>query len=286
MHPYRSVLYMPGSNERALEKARSLPADALILDLEDAVSPHAKADARQLIAKAMTEGGFGARQILLRINGLDTPWGHEDLEAVMALRPQGVLLPKVGRARDVEVVANALNASDPDHPTQIWAMIETPLGVLNAPEIASAPRMDGFVLGTNDLLKDLSALTTPDRTPLLAALSNSLLAARAAGIICIDGVYNSFRDEDGLRVEAEQGRALGFDGKSLIHPAQIAVANAVFAPTSDDIARSEAEVAAFEAAQAQGQGVAVLDGRLIENLHVVTAKATLAKAAAIAKLES
>lgn len=285
MHPYRSVLYMPGSNPRALEKARGLPADALILDLEDAVAPDAKATARQTVGAALAEGGYGARRLLLRVNGADTPWGAEDLRLAIALRPHGVLLPKVGRAADVASVAAAIDDADPDHPTQIWAMIESPDGVLNAAEIAHAPRMAGFVLGTNDLLKDLGALGLADRSPLAMSLQLALLAARSARIVCIDGVYNAFRDDDGLRAECEQGRALGFDGKSLIHPAQLAIANEVFAPDAEAIALAHAQVAAHEAAEARGEGVAVLDGKIVENLHVVTARATLAKAAAIAELE-
>lgn len=284
MYPYRSVLYLPGSNARALDKASGLAADALIFDLEDAVAPDKKVEARAQVAACMTRGGFGPRRVLIRINALDTPWGHDDLEAVMALRPHGVLLPKVGRVADIEVVAGLLTASDPDHPTRIWAMIETPDGVLNAAALAVAPGMAGFVLGTNDLLKDLGARSVATRQPLATALSLSLLAARAAGIICIDGVYNAFRDVEGLEAECLQGRDLGFDGKSLIHPAQLEVANRIFAPGADELALARAQVDAFAAAQARGEGVAVLDGRIVENLHVETAAATLAKAAAIAEL--
>ncbi|MSU89580.1 CoA ester lyase [Rhodobacteraceae bacterium 2CG4] len=275
---------MPGSNARALEKARGLPADALILDLEDAVSPDAKDAARDLVAGAVGEGGYGARRLMIRINGLDTRWGAEDLEAALSVRPHAILLPKVARARDVAVIADTLSAADPNHPTTLWAMIETPLGVLNAAEIARAPRMAGFVLGTNDLAKDLHCRGRTDRLPLLGALSQALLAARAAGILCIDGVYNAFRDDAGLRAECEQGRDLGFDGKSLIHPAQIAIANDVFAPTEAEIALARAQVAAHDAAHARGEGVAVLNGRIVENLHVETARQTLAKAQAIADM--
>ncbi len=284
MHPYRSVLYMPGSNARALDKARSLPADALILDLEDAVAPDAKESARELVASAVAEGGYGERRLLIRINALDTPWGAVDLEAAMAVRPHGILLPKVSRVRDVNVVAQMLEESDPDHPSRIWAMIETPAGVLAAQKVAGAPRMAGFVLGTNDLLSDMGARFVPDRTPLLPALSHCLLAARAAGLVCLDGVYNAFRDEDGLLAEARQGRDLGFDGKTLIHPAQIEVANRVFGPSEEDIELARRQVAAFEEAEKQGKGVAVLDGRIVENLHVRTARQTLAKAEAIARM--
>ncbi|MHA3978287.1 HpcH/HpaI aldolase/citrate lyase family protein [Halovulum sp. GXIMD14794] len=285
VNPYRSVLYMPGSNARALEKARSLPADALILDLEDAVSPDAKTEARGLVAGAVAEGGYGARRLIVRINGLDTRWGAEDLEAALSVRPHAILLPKISRARDVAVVADTLSAADPNHPTALWAMIETPQGVLNAAEIARAPRMEGFVLGTNDLAKDLRCRTRGDRLPLIGALSQTLLAARAAGIMCIDGVYNAFKDDAGLRAECEQGRDLGFDGKTLIHPAQIAIANDVFAPTEAEIAEAKRQVEAFDAALARGEGVAVLDGKIVENLHVETARQTLAKAQAIADMD-
>lgn len=286
MHPYRSVLYMPGSNARALDKARSLPADALILDLEDAVAPDAKEAARELVAAAVSEGGYGERRVLIRINALDTPWGAVDLEAATAVRPHGILLPKVSRGRDVKVVAEMLEQSDSDHPSRIWAMIETPAGVLAAEKIAGAPRMAGFVLGTNDLLNDMGARQVADRTPLLPALSHCLLAARAAGLVCLDGVYNAFRDDAGLQAEAEQGRDLGFDGKTLIHPAQIETANRVFAPSDEDIDLARRQVAAFEQAGKQGKGVAVLDGRIVENLHVRTARQTLAKAEAIARMSS
>jgi len=275
---------MPGSNARALDKARSLPADALILDLEDAVAPDAKESARDLVAAAVSEGGYGERRLLIRINALDTPWGAVDLEAAMAVRPHGILLPKVARTRDVKVVAQMLEESDTDHPSQVWAMIETPAGVLAAEKVAAAPRMAGFVLGTNDLLGDMGARFVPDRTPLLPALSHCLLAARAAGLVCLDGVYNAFKDEDGLLAEARQGRDLGFDGKTLIHPAQIDAANRVFAPSEEDIDLARRQVAAFEEADRQGKGVAVLDGRIVENLHVRTARQTLAKAEAIARM--
>ncbi len=285
MVPFRSVLYMPGSNARALDKARGLAADALILDLEDAVAADAKETARDLVGQAITQGGYGHRKLLMRINGADTPWGEDDLAAAIALRPDAILLPKVGDAADVAAVATALEADDPNHPTQIWAMIETPQGVLRAPQIASAPRMGGFVMGTNDLQKDLRARSHSDRLPLMGALSQCLLAARAAGIVCVDGVYNAFRDDDGLRAECEQGRDLGFDGKTLIHPAQLAIANEVFAPSAAEIDLARRQMAAFAEAEARGDGVAVLDGRIVENLHIETAQQVLAKADAIATMD-
>lgn len=282
--PWRSVLYIPGSKPRALEKARGLPADAIIFDLEDAVAADEKANARRLLADTLAEGGYGARAGMVRINGLDTEWGAADLDEIARARPAAVLLPKANGPQDVEVLARRLDARPETAETRIWAMMETPLSALNAAAIAAAPRLAGFVMGTNDLAKDLGARFRPDRLPLMTALRLCLLAARAHGLVAIDGVYNAFRDADGLRAECEQGRDLGFDGKSLIHPDQLAIANEVFAPSAAEIDLARRQIAAFEAAEAAGQGVAVLDGRIVENLHVVTAKATLAKAEAIAKL--
>jgi (3S)-malyl-CoA thioesterase len=284
MHPYRSILYMPGSNARALDKARTLPADALILDLEDAVAAEAKDAARDLVAAAVAEGGYGERKILIRVNGPDTPWGAADLDMAIAAAPDAILLPKVGLPTDITTVATEI-ARRGSRDTRIWAMIETPQGVLNTASIAtSSPMLEGFVLGTNDLLKDLQAQPRADRLALIPSLALCLLAARAVGLVCVDGVYNAFRDDDGLRAECAQGRDLGFDGKTLIHPAQIAIANTVFAPDDDQIALAKRQVAAFEEADSRGEGVAVLDGRIVENLHVETARQTLAKAAAIARM--
>lgn len=275
--PFRSALYIPGSKDRALDKARSLPVDAILFDLEDAVSPDAKEAARATLAAALTEGGYGARFKIVRINSLDTIWGADDAAAVAAMDCDAVLLPKVNSTADVD----ALAALIPDLP--IWAMMETPLGILNAASIAAHPRMAGFVLGTNDLAKDLNARGRPALT---TALQLCLLAAKAAGIVALDGVYNAFKDDDGLREECSQGRDMGFDGKTLIHPAQVAITNDAFGPSADDIALARRQIDAFEAAEAEGQGVAVVDGRIVENLHIVTARATLAKAEAIAALES
>jgi citrate lyase beta subunit len=281
--PYRSVLYMPGANPRALEKARTLPADALILDLEDAVLPEEKPRARTLVADAVRAGGFGERRVLVRINPLDTPWGAEDVAAVAAAGPDAILLPKVERADDVRrAAARAADARAPEA-TRLWAMMETPRAVLNAAAIAASHRrLEGFVMGTNDLAKDLRAAHTPDRAPLLPSLGVCLLAARAEGLVAVDGVYNAFRDLDGFRAACTQSRDLGFDGRTLIHPDQIAAANAAFAPTADEIALAEAQVAAFDAARARGEGVAVLNGRIVENLHVAIARRLLARAATIA----
>jgi citrate lyase beta subunit len=282
-NPYRSVLYMPGSNPRALEKAKTLPADALILDLEDAVAPDEKPRARDLVAEAVRGGGYGARRLIVRINALSTEWGEADLAAAAQAGPHAILVPKVDGPEDVRAVAERLAAAPEE--AAIWAMMETPLGVLNAAAIAAAhPRLAGFVLGTNDLLKDLGAASAAGRGPLLASLSLCLLAARGRGLVCVDGVYNAFKDEDGLRAECRQGRDFGFDGKTLIHPGQVAIANEVFAPSEAELERARAEVEAFEAAKAEGRGVAVLNGRIVENLHVEAARRLLARAEAIAAL--
>jgi citrate lyase beta subunit len=270
-HPYRSMLYMPGSRPRALEKARSLPADALILDLEDAVIPGEKPRARALVAAAVAAGGYGGRALLVRINGLETEWGEADLAAACAAGPDGILLPKVEGPDALARAAALMQAQGAPEACRLWAMIETPRGVLNAAAIAGGhPRLAGFVLGTNDLVKELHAEETPDRAALVASLGLCLLAARAYGLVCIDGVFNAFRDQDGLRAACAQGRAMGFDGKSLIHPDQIAIANEVFGPSAEDLARAEAQVAAFAAAEARGEGVAVAEGRIVEKLHAAT----------------
>lgn len=284
--PFRSVLYMPSSNQRALDKARTLPVDALIFDLEDAVAVDAKTEARELLVAALTEGGYGARYQMVRINGFDTEWGQDDFDAFAAIGPQAILLPKVGSADQVAEVAEMLDAHHNCAHTAIWAMIETPQGVLRSAEIAAAPRMAGFVMGTNDLAKELMTRFRADREPLLTSLQLCVLAARAEGITIVDGVYNAFKDEEGLRTECEQGRDMGFDGKSLIHPAQIAISNECFAPTAHEIDLARRQIAAFEEARAEGKGVAVVDGRIVENLHIETARQTLAKAEAIADLEA
>ncbi|PWR01375.1 CoA ester lyase [Meridianimarinicoccus roseus] len=283
--PYRSVLYIPGSNARALDKARSLPVDAIIFDLEDAVAADAKADARALLVAELGAGGYGQRLQIVRLNGMSSEWGADDLAAISAIGPQAVLLPKAESAADVAQVAAQLDAVPACAETRIWTMMETPRGILNAAEIAAAPRMGGFVMGTNDLAKELRTRFTPDRQPLVTSLQICLLAARAAGIAVVDGVYNAFKDEDGLRRECEQGRDMGFDGKTLIHPAQVAVANEIFAPSQEDIDLARRQIVAFEAAEAEGRGVAVVDGKIVENLHIVTARQTLATAEAIAAME-
>ncbi len=278
--PYRSVLYIPGSKERALEKARTLPVDAIIFDLEDAVAADEKDNARETLKSALAAGGYGARVKIVRINGLDTEWGRADAEALRDMDADVVLLPKVSSAADVD----ALAAITGDLP--IWAMMETPRGMLNASEIAAHPLMAGFVMGTNDLAKELQTRFRADRLPLMTSLGLCLLAAKAEGLIIIDGVYNAFKDDEGLAIECAQGRDMGFDGKTLIHPAQIDITNAAFAPSESEIDLARRQIAAFEEVEALGQGVAVVDGKIVENLHVVTAREILAKAEAIIALQT
>ena len=283
IRPYRSVLYIPGSKERALEKAAGLACDAIIFDLEDAVAAEAKVEARALLAKTLASTDYGQRAKIVRVNGADTEWGADDLATICPTKPDAVLLPKVETAAQVAAVKAELDAAGASE-TQVWAMMETPRGILAAQEIAAAPGMGGFVMGTNDLAKDLGTRFRADREPLLSSLQLCLLAARAHGIVAIDGVYNAFKDDEGLREECEQGRDMGFDGKTLIHPAQLDVANEAYAPSGSEIDLARRQIAAFEEAEANGQGVAVVDGRIVENLHVATARATLAKADAIAAM--
>lgn len=276
--PWRSVLYIPGSKERALDKATTLAADAIIFDLEDAVAIEEKPRARSLLSETLRTKDYGARARIVRINGLDTPWGREDIAAFVGADVEALLIPKVNSAADLDAVAALI----PD--VDLWAMMETPLGMLNAAEIAAHPRLAGMVMGTNDLAKDLGSRFRADRLPMMAGLGLCLLAARAHGVTIVDGVYNAFKDAEGLAFECEQGRDMGFDGKTLIHPDQLAIANAAFAPSEAEVDLAGRQIAAFDAALAAGQGVAVVDGKIVENLHIVTAKATLAKAAAIAAL--
>ena len=278
--PYRSVLYIPASKARALDKARNLSVDAIIFDLEDAVSAAEKDNARTLLAETLAMGGYGARMKIVRINGFDTNWGRADAMAVRDMDADAVLLPKVSSPADVD----ALAAITGDLP--IWAMMETPRGMLNAAAIAAHPRLTGFVMGTNDLAKELQTRFRADREPLMTSLGLCLLAAKSEGLVIIDGVYNAFKDDDGLAVECEQGRDMGFDGKTLIHPAQVAVTNTAFAPSQDEVDLVRRQIAAFEEVEASGQGVAVVDGRIVENLHVATAQEILAKAKAIEVLQA
>ncbi|TVP72382.1 MAG: CoA ester lyase [Rhodobacteraceae bacterium] len=282
--PFRSVLYIPGSKERALEKATTLAADAIIFDLEDAVAIDEKARARVLLAETLQSTDYGQRAKLVRINALSSEWGAADLDVIGSIKPEAILLPKVDTPAHVEALARLLDARPETADTRIWAMIESPKAVLNAQTIACAPRMAGFIMGTNDLAKDVGCRSRPDRQQLLTALQLPLIAAKAAGIVAVDGVYNAFRDEAGLRTECEQGRDMGFDGKTLIHPLQLPVANEVFSPSEAEVTLAKRQIEAFDAATARGEGVAVLDGMIVENLHIVTAKQTLAKAQAFAEL--
>jgi (3S)-malyl-CoA thioesterase len=275
--PTRSVLYIPGSKDRALEKARTLAADAIIFDLEDAVTVEEKPAARALLAKVLAEGDFGGRMRIVRINGLDTEWGADDIAAFAGAKIDALLIPKVSTPEDLDAVAELI----PDMP--LWAMMETALGMLNATSIAAHPRLKGMVMGTNDLAKELGSRARADRLPMQTGLGLCLLAAKAHGLTIIDGVYNAFKDDEGLHFECDQGRDMGFDGKTLIHPAQLEIANIAFAPSEAEIDLARRQIAAFQAAEAAGQGVAVVDGKIVENLHIVTAKAILAKAEAIAK---
>ncbi|UWQ13685.1 CoA ester lyase [Aliiroseovarius sp. M344] len=276
--PYRSVLYIPGSKERALDKARGLPADAIIFDLEDAVAPDAKVEARATLKAELDKGGYGNRAKIVRINGFDTAWGKDDVAAFVGADIDAILMPKVDNAAQLDELAALIPKVD------LWAMMETPLGMLNAAEIAAHPRLKGFVMGTNDLAKELNTRFRADRLPMMGGLHLCILAAKAHGVVIIDGVYNAFKDDDGLKAECDQGRDMGMDGKTLIHPAQLDIANTAFAPSEDEIDLAQRQIAAFEDAEASGQGVAVVDGKIVENLHVVTAKGILAKAEAIAKM--
>jgi citrate lyase subunit beta/citryl-CoA lyase len=283
LRPRRSVLYMPGANERALEKARSLPTDALILDLEDSVAPDAKEDARKRVAAAAASGAYGHREVTIRVNAPGTPWHDDDLRAAAEAGPDAVVVPKVDSARTVREVAAALEAAGAPDRTAIWAMIESPAAVFAARDIAAASeRLTVLVLGTNDLAKELHAEHVPGRAPLLTGLSLVLLAARATGRVVLDGVYNDVRNLEGFEAETLQARQLGFDGKTLIHPGQLEPCNRIFAPAAEEVDRSRRIIDAFEEATSQGRGVVTVDGRMIENLHVEQARRVLALAAAVA----
>ena len=289
VRPRRSVLYMPGSNARALEKAKTLPADGLILDLEDAVAPDAKAVAREALVAAVKGGGYGKREVVVRINALDTPWGLDDLKALAAAGPDGILVPKVSSAAEVEKV-DALLANAPAK-TRLWVMMETPLAILDARSIAATAKKPGsrlsvFVMGTNDLVKDTRAELDANRTQALYWLSVSVTAGRAFGIDILDGVYNNFRDADGFKAECLQGRRLGMDGKTLIHPDQIATSNEVFQPSEAEVAAARKIIAAYDLPENKGKGVITLDGRMVELLHAEMAKRTVAIADAIAAMKA
>ncbi len=284
VRPRRSVLYMPGSNARALDKAKTLAADGLILDLEDAVSPDAKGDARRLVTEALQDRtAYGQRELIVRVNGLDTPWGYADLQAAAAMNCDAVLLPKVDSADMVRRAERILDAEGGRADLPIWCMMETARGMLRAEEIADAsPRLEGFVMGTSDLAKELTCRHTAMRLPMITSLGLCILAARAAGLAIVDGVYLDLNDEEGFRAACEQGAELGFDGKTLIHPKQLDGANTAFAPSEAAVAQARKVIQAHREAAAAGQGVVVVDGKLIENLHVVMAERTVALADAIA----
>jgi citrate lyase subunit beta/citryl-CoA lyase len=278
---------MPGSNARALEKARSLPADALILDLEDAVAPEAKAQARDQVCAAVSAGGYGPREVVIRVNALDTAWGEGDLVAAAAAGPDAILVPKVSTPETLAAIGLRLRRLGAPERTRVWAMVETPLAVLRVEAIASAARdvdtrLSCLVMGTNDLAKETRARLVPGRAPMLPWLMGALAAARAHDIDIVDGVYNSLSDEAGFRAECEQGRDLGFDGKTLIHPNQVAAANEVFAPPAEEVERARAIIAAFERPENQAKGAIALDGRMVERLHAEMARRTVALAEAIA----
>jgi citrate lyase subunit beta/citryl-CoA lyase len=285
--PRRSVLYMPGSNARALEKARTLPADGLILDLEDAVAPDAKVPARQQVLAAIGAGGYGKRELFFRVNSLGTPWGYEDLVAAAHSGADAVLLPKVDSADTVRQAEAVLASAGAPPELAIWCMMETARGINHAEEIAGAsPRLGGFVMGTSDLAKELHCAHTPLRLPMLTSLSLCLLAARAHGLAILDGVYLDLSDDEGFRASCKQGLELGFDGKTLIHPKTVDVANEVFSPSPGEIEQARKIIAAFQAALAEGKGVVVVDGKLVENLHFENAKRLAALAMAIEEIRA
>jgi citrate lyase subunit beta/citryl-CoA lyase len=285
--PRRSVLYMPGSNARAIEKARTLPADGVILDLEDAVAPEAKADARNQVMEAVKAGGFGTRQVFVRVNAIDTPWHADDLSAAAHAAPDAILIPKISTFDQVEMIGERLLAMGTDHKTRVWAMIETPAAIFNIREIAAAARdsetrLSGFVLGTNDLVKETGMRFVPGRAPMLPWLSTCVLAARAYGIAILDGVYNDLGDMGGFMQECQQGRDFGFDGKTLIHPSQIAPCNEAFSPHEEEVAHARKIIDAFDQPENSNKGAIQLDGRMVERLHVDIARRLVAVAEAIA----
>lgn len=287
IRPRRSVLYMPGSNARALEKAKTLPADGVILDLEDAVAPDAKEAARRQVAEAVKAGGFGARETIIRINGLDTPWAAEDLAAAVAAAPDAVLVPKVASAEQLEMIGRRLLDLKAERRTRVWAMIETPIAILDIREIAAAARdsetrLACFVMGTNDLAKETRARIVPGRAPMRSWLTTCLAAARAHGIDILDGVYNNLADAEGFARECAEAAELGFDGKTLIHPNQIGPCNAAFSPSPEEVAQARRIIAAFELPENRDKGVVQLEGRMVERMHAEMARRTVAIADAIA----
>ena len=286
IRPRRSVLYMPGSNARALDKAKTLPADGVILDLEDSVAPDAKETARRQVVDAVKAGGFGVREVFIRINGVDTPWHADDLSAAAHAAPDVILVPKVSNSDTLELIGRRMLDMGTDHKTRIWAMIETPLAIFNILSIAAAARdsetrLAGFVMGTNDLAKDTRARLVPGRAPMLTWLSMCVAAARIHGIDILDGVYNDIGNADGFAKECAQGLELGFDGKTLIHPSQIEPCNTAFSPSPADIEQARKMIAAFDLPENKGKGVVSIDGRMVERLHADMARRTVAIAEAI-----
>lgn len=286
IRPRRSVLYMPGSNARAIEKARTLPADGVILDLEDAVAPDAKAAARDQVAAAVKQGGFGSREVFIRVNGIDTPWHSDDVTAAALASPDAILVPKVSSPEQLEILGQRLLDLKADRKTRVWAMIETPAAILNLEDIARAvkdseTRFAGLVLGTNDLAKETSARLIPGRAPMLSWITTCVLIARAYGLAILDGVYNDIGNADGFVAECEQGRDLGMDGKTLIHPNQVEPCNRVFSPSEAEIAQARKFIAAFDLPENADKGAIMLDGRMVERMHADIARRTVAIADAI-----
>ncbi|MEP3476476.1 MAG: CoA ester lyase [Hyphomicrobiales bacterium] len=289
IRPRRSVLYMPGSKERALEKGKSLPTDAIIFDLEDAVAPDMKDMARDQVAKAVEAGGYGQRELIIRVNGLDTPWFKEDLKAAASSKPNAILVPKVSSGEDIRSVRDQLKALGSDPSIDIWAMMETPLAMLKALDIAEngpseSHRLAVFIMGTNDLSKETGAAIKPGREAMLAWLSTCVAAGRAFGIDIVDGVYNDFKDEDGFKTECAQGNDLGMDGKTLIHPGQIGPCNEIFSPSAEAVEWAKKIIEAFELPENQGKGAITVDGKMVELLHAEMAKRTVAISEAIEAL--
>ena len=286
IRPRRSVLYMPGSNARAIEKARGLPADAVILDLEDSVAPDGKASARQQVVNAVTAGGFGAREVVVRINGIDTPWHADDVTAVAHAAPDAILVPKISATGQIEMIGQRLLDTRTDHRTRVWAMIETPFALFNILPLAakaqdSESRLAAFVMGTNDLAKETRARIVPGRAPMMGWLMDCMAAAHLYGIDILDGVYNDLGDNEGFARECAQARDMGFDGKTLIHPSQIEPCNAAFSPSADEIAQARKMIAVFDLPENKDKGAVQIDGRMVERLHAEMARRTLAIAQAI-----
>jgi citrate lyase subunit beta / citryl-CoA lyase len=288
VRPRRSVLYMPGSNARAIDKARTLPVDSVILDLEDAVAPDAKAQARDQVVAAVKAGGFGSREVMIRINGLDTPWSADDLAAAAGAGPDAIVVPKVSTVEQLEMLGQRLLDMKAALKTRIWAMIETPAAIFNIMALAaeardSETRLAGFIMGTNDLAKETRARQLPGRAPMVSWLATCVLAARAHGIEILDGVYNDLSNTDGFIAECTQARDMGFDGKTLIHPNQIAPCNTVFSPSDEEVAQAKTMIAAFDLPENKDKGVVQIDGRMVERMHAEMARRTVAIAEAIAK---